>query len=353
MANQQHHCKTGFSKVGKAACVVPLILAVVVQTTGSAAHGQEVSETARGLRVACLRFQASVGEGFEAADKIVSSVSSLGIGFGIYEKALSTVPQPTLANEVAAIDELKKFVRFVRAEVGGAQRLLKVKKTRASGTQKLQLLASTANRLGQSVDASLTAALLPSCPIALFLGVSWMVEPVTTTTIRVGPPITTSAQSEAVTSQGSQPIPSANGRPEVPMYFFPQVSGFGYVDKRTYSILADTLYEQFASTYAGVTVREIADYPPKRSYGLVAAFIFRADLPATQRAAGLEQLPSSGLVETTSVNGFRIFVGSSQGYEKILASRNEIILEFTGAGGVGKTVLAEYVNKMLTLHGPA
>lgn len=353
MANQSKSRKIRYPLIDRAKWVaIPLLFVAMVQASGNLAYGQEASETAKGLRLACLKFQATVSEGFERPDKIVGTVALLNTALVNYEKALSTVPPPGLANEVGAIGDLKRYVRFIRSEVTAAQRLLKVKKSKGQAIQKLQLLTDTANRLGQSVDASLTSALLPSCPAALFLGSNWKVEPVTTTTIRSGPPITTPAQSEAVTSQGSQPIASATGRPEVPMYLFPQVAGYGYIDKRVFSRAADDVYKSTSAAYLGVTIREITDYPPRRSYGLVVAAVFRPEIPESLRKVGLQEIEGLGLDTAPSVNGFRVYAAKIEGHQKVVAIRNEILLDFTGTELNSDSNLLEFVNKMLALYGP-
>ncbi len=138
------------------------------------------------------------------------------------------------------------------------------------------------------------------------------------------------------------------------MYIFPQVGGYGYIDKRTYSVAADQLYETLSSVYSGLTIREIADYPPRQSYGSVVAAVFRPEVSEQQRKAGLQKIiVDLGLTETTAVNGFRIYTGRIQGYEKIVAIRNEVLLDFSSTTKAIDSNLSVVVNKMLALFGPA
>ena len=84
------------------------------------------------------------------------------------------------------------------------------------------------------------------------------------------------------------------------------------------------------------------------------AAVFRPEVSEQQRKAGLQQIiVDLGLTETTAVNGFRIYTGRIQGYEKIVAIRNEVLLDFSSTTKAIDSNLSVFVNKMLALFGPA
>jgi hypothetical protein len=260
--------------------------------------------------------------------------------FTAYSTSLKTI-NPASPAEADALNQLRNYVSFVKAESTVLLKLVSAKKTAQAGTDRTGTFLTTGNSLSKAVRSTFTSVSLPLCEtITLDDGPETASGPADVSPLD----LSTADVNAVVGSILSQPT-GANGRLDVSDVYFPSMGGLSYRTTPEFDGVANQVASATKNIYAAVSVKELVDGTATR-FCLIAGFQFvsTVDQPTRTRAVNT----AAGALNTkelSPINGYRVFIGGVAQFDKAFLYRGDIFLEISFPPTSDRSAITKFVGE--------
>jgi hypothetical protein len=259
--------------------------------------------------------------------------------FTAYGTSLKTI-NPASPAEADALNQLRNYVSFVKAESTVLLKLVSAKKTAQAGTDRTGTFLTTGDSLSKAVRSTFKSVSLPLCEAITLDG-----GPEDNGGPDVSPVELSTADVNAVVgSILSQPT-GANGRLDIPSVYFPSVSGLSYQTTPEFDGIANQVASATKNIYAAVSVKELVDSSAARVC-LIAGFQFASTVDQTTRTRSVNTAAGAlSTKEVAPINGYRVFIGGVAQFDKAFLYRGDIFLEISFPPTTDRGAITKFVGE--------
>ncbi len=260
--------------------------------------------------------------------------------FTAYGTSLKSI-NPSSPLETDALNQLRNYVSFVKAESTVLLKLVSAKKTAQAGTDRTGTFLTTGDSLSKAVRSTFASVSLPLCEAITLDG-----GPETTgnTADESAIDLSTADVNAVVGSVLSQPTTS-NGRLDIPEVYLPSMSGLVYRTTPEFDGLANQVASATKNIYAAVSVKEIVDGSAARVC-LIAGFQFVSTVDQTTRTRAVNTGAGAlNAKEVTPIYGYRVFIGGVAQFDKAFLYRGDIFLEISFPPTTDRAAITKFVGE--------